>query len=68
MMNRVMLGGIFGMLGRLKMMPMGQMGVMTGGLVLSSLVMFGRLPMMPGGMFMMLSGFLVMLGAFMLGH
>ena len=67
-MIHVMLRGIFRMFGRMKMMPMGQMGMMARRLVLAGLVMFSRFAMMLGSLLVMLGGFLMVLGAFMLGH
>jgi hypothetical protein len=64
----VMLCGIFRMFGRMKMVPVGQMGMMARRFVLAFLVMLGRFAMMLGGVFMMFSSFLVVLGTLVLGH
>lgn len=67
-MVHVMLGGIFRMFSRVKMVPVGQMGMMARSFMLARLVMFSRFAMMLRSLFVMLGGFLMVLGAFVLGH
>jgi hypothetical protein len=57
---RVMLAGFFGVVLGVDLMALCHLRVMTGRLVVATLVVVGRRPMVPGGMLVMLSGFAVM--------
>jgi hypothetical protein len=64
----VLLRGFVGMVLGMQMMRMGEMGVMSGGLVVAFLMMRGSLMMVPDGMFMVGSGFFMMRVRGFAGH
>jgi len=63
----VLLTCFLGMVDRMDVMPMGDMRVMTGALVIPGIVMFGGCSMVAGGVFVMFGGFAMMLSD-LVGH
>ena len=63
----VVLTCFLGMVDRMDVMPMCDMRVMTGALMIPRIVMFGGCSMVAGGMLVMLRGFAMMLSA-LVGH
>jgi hypothetical protein len=61
----VMLGGFFGVMRRVHLMSMSQMGMMRRCLVIAVLVMLGSVPVMVGRMLMVLGGLGVMMLSFL---
>jgi hypothetical protein len=61
----VLLSGILRVLGSINMVPVRQVRVMAGFLMVPSFVMLGCFPMMASGMLMMFSRLRVMVGCFL---
>jgi hypothetical protein len=68
MFRRVVLARFLGVIRGVQMMPVRNVGMMTGLFGITCFVMFGRFTMMTRGLFMMLGRALVMLRAFMFSH
>jgi hypothetical protein len=68
MFRRVMLARFLSMIGGVQMVPVRNVGVMSGLFGVTGIVMFGRFTMMTRGKFVMLGRALVMLRAFMFSH
>jgi hypothetical protein len=58
----VVFAGLFGMVRRVHVMPMREMGVVSGFFVVGAAMVFRRPAMVLGGGFVMLGGFLVVFG------
>jgi hypothetical protein len=59
----VVLTGLFGVMGRVDEMALGDMGVVSGLFVASRIVMLRGCTMVAGGVFVVLGGFAVVFGA-----
>jgi hypothetical protein len=68
MFRRVMLARFLSMIGGVQMVPVRNVGVMSGLFGITGIVMFGRFTMMTRGKFVMLGRALMMLRAFMFSH
>ena len=68
MFRRVMLACFLGVIRGVQMVPVRNVGVMSGLFGITGFVIFGRFTMMTRGKLVMLSRALMMLGAFMFRH
>jgi hypothetical protein len=68
MFRRVMLARFLSVVRGVKMVPVRNVGVMSGLFGITGFVMFGRFTMMTRGLFVMLGRALMMLRAFMFSH
>ena len=64
MLRSVMLAGLFGVMFRVGMVAMREMGMVCGFLVIAGFMVFDGGPVMPGGVFMMFCGTAMMFSGF----